>query len=271
VRLSRNVPDDQKKSCSNTLGDEGIVVPRGTRELEPLNSIGEDMAEADVDKLGSAEFTDENVVAIHSAGFKEDLKRRKTTRENSVSRVRMRAATVLGMNGMPQGWEGWQRSRNSEKRDEKTISSNNTTAKTCAGFGDPLRNPRHRASTRDARPAEHRFRAQQPGLYRVHRQERKNHRRVCRHTARRGPPGRAVRARSHGTPGRLGRVHSGPVGLPVPLPLCLSASPICLPLCLSASPTCLPVCLSASLPLCLSASLPLRVSDPSASLITLPL
>ena len=179
MRLSRNVPDDQKKSCSNTLGDEGIVVPRGTRELEPLNSIGEDMAEADVDTLGSAEFTDENVVAIHSAGFKEDLKRRKTTRENSVSRVRMRAATVLGMNGMPQGWEGWQRSRNSEKRDEKTISSNNTTAKTCAGFGDPLRNPRHRASTRDARPAEHRFRAQQPGLYRVHRQERKNHRRVC--------------------------------------------------------------------------------------------
>ena len=65
MRLSRNVPDDQKKSCSNTLGDEGIVVPRGTRELEPLNSIGEDMAEADVDKLGSAEFTDENVVAIH--------------------------------------------------------------------------------------------------------------------------------------------------------------------------------------------------------------
>ena len=169
-------------------------------------------------------------------------------------RVRMRAATVLGMSGMPQGWEGWQRSRNSEKRDEKTISSNNTTAKTCAGFGDPLRNPRHRASTRDARPAEHRFRAQQPGLYRVHRQERKNHRRVCRHTARRVPPGRAVRARSHVTPGRLGRVHSGPVGLPVPLPLCLSASPICLPLCLSASPTCLPLCLSASLPLCLSAS-----------------
>ena len=55
----------------NTLGEEGIVVPRGNRELEYLNSIMEDMTEADVDMLGCAEFTDENMVAFHSAGFKE--------------------------------------------------------------------------------------------------------------------------------------------------------------------------------------------------------
>ena len=55
----------------NTLGEEGIVVPRGNRELEYLNSIMEDMTEADVDMLGCAEFTDENMVAFHSARFKE--------------------------------------------------------------------------------------------------------------------------------------------------------------------------------------------------------
>ena len=55
----------------NTMGEEGIVVPRGNRELEYLNSIMEDMTEADVDMLGCAEFTDENMVAFHSAGFKE--------------------------------------------------------------------------------------------------------------------------------------------------------------------------------------------------------
>ena len=55
----------------NTLGEEGIVVPRGNRELEYLNSIMEDMTEADVDMLGCAEFTDENMVEFHSAGFTE--------------------------------------------------------------------------------------------------------------------------------------------------------------------------------------------------------
>ena len=55
----------------NTLGDEGIVVPRGNRELEYLNSIMEDMTRVDVDMLGCAHFSDEDMETFHSAGFKE--------------------------------------------------------------------------------------------------------------------------------------------------------------------------------------------------------